>query len=120
MPKKMRIVTASNLIAFGQLVTLLQDGTRTCAELAEETGLNKLTVYRYCAAIYRAGGAHIAGWEMDARGGFTIRVFKLGPGKDAPSKPRSRARQSQQHRRRNKTNAIAHAIAGEGATTCPA
>ena len=34
-----------NALCFSIMVKLLYDGTRTCAELAEETGLHVLTVF---------------------------------------------------------------------------
>lgn len=120
MPKKVRIVTNPNVIAMARLVSLLQDGTLTCRELAEETGLTYAIACRYCAALHRAGVAHIATWEQDGRGAFTIRVYKLGRGKDAESKPRDRAEKSRLDRQRAKDLNIARALAGAGGTPCPA
>lgn len=85
MPKAVRIVTDPTLIAVGHLVRLLQHGDKDMKELAEGCGLSYLTVQRYCAAFYRAGAIHIAGWRKDGRGAVRIRIYQMGEGIDVPA-----------------------------------
>ena len=73
-----------NAYSQAQLVSNLLDGDLTCAELAEVTGLHSVTVLEYCRELYRARAVHIVRWEADARGYSTVKVYKLGRGKDAP------------------------------------
>ena len=72
-----------NCFIFTKLIKLLMEGTRSCAELAEETGLHKLTVYQYTKEFHKAGLVHIATWENNAYGRPSIRIYMWGPGKDA-------------------------------------
>lgn len=69
--------------AYAHLVKAMEAGELTCAELAETTGLCKLTVYHYAKALHQVGMAHIAEWRPDSRGRETVIVYKLGRGKDA-------------------------------------
>jgi len=73
------------------LVKAMIDGTMTCRELAAETGLHYLTVLQYGKAMHKAGAAHISGWELDSLGRCSIRIYRLGPGKDAKKPTRTRA-----------------------------
>lgn len=79
-------------MTFSLMCKLLQEGTRTCAELAEETGLHKLTVYDWVAALHKQKVIHICMWEGEGR--KATRVFMLGSGRDAakPTKPRAKVR----------------------------
>lgn len=82
--KPVRHVTDPNLIAIAHLVRLLQDNTTLDNRaLAEECGLNYLTVCRYTAAFRQVKAARIVRWKEDPRGAPTIRVFALGGGPDA-------------------------------------
>lgn len=72
--------------AYAHLVKAMEPGELTCAELAEVTGLCKLTVYHYAKALHQAGMVHITEWRQDSRGRDSIIVYKLGRGKDATRK----------------------------------
>jgi hypothetical protein len=78
-------------MTFALLVKAMIDGTMTCRELAEYTGLHYLTVLHYTKAMHKAGAAHVAAWENDSVGRCSIRVYRLGPGKDAKKPTRTRA-----------------------------
>lgn len=91
-----------NCATFCQLIKLLQEGTRTCAELAEDTGLHKLTVYLYCREFYRAKLIHIAGWEQDMCGRMTMRVYMWGEGKDVKKITISRNERAARYKKRQK------------------
>jgi len=68
---------------YAKLVKLMIDGTYTCRELAEMTGLAYATVLSYAKALYMEGAAHISMWEKDSRGRDVTKIYKLGEGKDA-------------------------------------
>lgn len=71
-----------NAMAFAQLVKLLLEGTYTCTELAQMTGLHYVTVLHYTREMHRAGAVHIAAWEKDNRGRDLAKIYKLGEGND--------------------------------------
>ena len=71
-----------NAIMQAQLIKLLLEGTYTCQELAEMTGLHYVTVLHYTRELHRAGAAHIAAWEKDPRGRDLAKIYKLGAGND--------------------------------------
>jgi predicted ArsR family transcriptional regulator len=82
-PKNKRMIKI-NAILQAQLIKLLLEGTYTCAELAEQTGLHYVTVLQYTRELHRVGAAHIAEWEKDWRGRDLSKIYKLGAGKDKP------------------------------------
>ena len=71
-----------NAITQAQLIKLLLEGTYSCAELAEMTGLHYVTVLQYTRELHRAGAAHICMWDKDGRGRDLTKNYKLGAGKD--------------------------------------
>lgn len=71
-----------NTITQAQLIKLLLEGTYSCAELAEMTGLHYVTVLQYTRELHRAGAAHICMWDKDGRGRDLTKIYKLGAGKD--------------------------------------
>ncbi|MGI9150452.1 MAG: hypothetical protein ACR2IX_02930 [Limnohabitans sp.] len=77
-----------NAMTFSIMCKLLMEGTRTCKELAEDTGLHVLTVYDWTREMHRQGIIHICMWEGEGRA--SMRIFMFGVGKDAarPIKPR--------------------------------
>lgn len=72
-----------NAISLAQLIKHMLDGTYTCQELAEHTGLHYVTVLHYTREMHAAGAAHICCWEKDSYGRDSIKVYKIGEGKDA-------------------------------------
>lgn len=72
-----------NAYSFAQMTKLLLEGTYSCQELADLTGLHYITVLNYTRAMHRAGAAHIASWEKDCRGRDVIKIYKIGSGPDA-------------------------------------
>lgn len=72
-----------NAITQAHLIKLLLEGTYTCAELAEMTGLHYVTVLQYTRELYRAKAVHIADWGPDSRGQAKIKIYKIGRAKDA-------------------------------------
>lgn len=105
-----------NAMTFAILTKLLMEGTRTCQELADETGLHKLTVYDWTRELHRQGVIHICMWEGEGRA--STRIFKFGPGKDAPRPVKTRKQISEDYKTRKKAVQLLHRLAGtmEGVT----
>jgi hypothetical protein len=80
---KGRKIIKINAITQAQLIKLMLDGMLTCQELAEETGLHYVTVLQYTRELHAVGAAHICWWEKDVLGRDSIKVYKIGKGKDA-------------------------------------
>ena len=100
-----------NALMFSIMVKLLMEGTRTCAELAEETGLHVLTVYDWTATMHKQGIIHICMWEGDGRN--SVRIFKFGPGKDAPRPLKPRSVISAEYRAKKKAAELLHRMVGQ-------
>ena len=90
-----------NAITQAQLIKLLLEGTYTCAELAQETGLHYVTVLQYTRELHRARAAHIAGWEKDPRGRDLAKIYKLGAGRDAKRQRKTDAEKQIAYRAKN-------------------
>ena len=105
-----------NAMTFAIMTKLLMEGTRTCQELADETGLHKLTVYDWTRELHRQGVIHICMWEGEGRS--STRIFKFGPGKDAPRPVKTRKQISEDYKTRKKSVQLLHRLAGnmEGVT----
>ena len=91
-----------NAIMQAQLIKLLLEGTYTCAELAEMTGLHYVTLLQYTRELHRAGAAHIAAWEKDQRGRDLAKIYKLGAGKDKPRQKKTQAERQRAYRAKKK------------------
>lgn len=105
-----------NAMTFAIMTKLLMEGTRTCQELADETGLHKLTVYDWTRELHRQGVIHICMWEGEGRS--STRIFKFGPGKDVPRPVKTRKQISEDYKTRKKAVQLLHRLAGtmEGVT----
>lgn len=77
--KKARI----NHISILELIKVLEPGTLTCKELAEESGLHYVTVLEFCRTAHRRKMIHLAMFEKDSRGRDTVKIYKWGKGTDA-------------------------------------
>ena len=99
-----------NALTFSIMCKLMMDGTRTCQELADDTGLHKLTVYDWTREMHRQGIIHIHMWEGEGRS--TMKVFKFGPGKDAPRPVKERSRVHAEYRARKKAMQLNQRMAG--------
>lgn len=108
---KKRIVKMSAVLQ-AQIIKLMFDGTYNCTQLAEETGLHYVTVLQYTRELHRAGAAHISSWEKDARGRDVIKVYKLGPGKDAKRERMTQVERMARHREKIKSIKQAQVMGG--------
>jgi len=91
-----------NAITQAHLIKLLLEGTYTCQELADETGLHYVTVLQYTRELHRAGAAHIAEWEKDPRGRDLAKIYKLGEGNDKRRHRKSDAEKQVAYRAKKK------------------
>jgi hypothetical protein len=103
-----------NALTQANLMRLLLDGTRDCTELAEETGLHYVTVLHYTRELHRAGAAFICDWHPDSRGYATLKVYKLGLGKDKKRPRISNNEKAANYRARKKLKQLALVVAGAG------
>jgi hypothetical protein len=76
-----------NAITNAQLLSKVSEGVFTTHQLSEETGLCIRTIRNYLSAMHKVGVLHITDWEEDTGGRRSLKVYKLGAGKDMP-KPR--------------------------------
>lgn len=95
--KKQRL----NHILTADAVECMLDGAMTCIEIAEHTGLHRLTVGRLQLALHRRGAAHICGWGPDSIGRLVQPLYKVGRGKDRP-RPAPLTMAQRNERRRQK------------------
>lgn len=72
-----------NAFTYGKLVALMLEGAYSADELSEKTGLHYVTVYEYCRELHNARAAHICEWRRDAKNRESIKIYKIGRGKDA-------------------------------------
>ena len=100
-----------NALAFAHLVKNM-DGTLTCQELAEQSGLHYVTVLHYTRTMHKVGAAHIAGWEKDSRGRDIIKVYKLGPGRDAKRERMPAAERQRRYRAKKRMGEMISLTAG--------
>lgn len=107
---KRRVIKMS-AISYAKMMSLI-DGTRTCLEIAEETGLHVLTVYQYTRELHREGVIHIALWEKDTRGRDAIKVYKLGEGKDAKRHTMTQRERAARYREKKAGLAFINRVSG--------
>jgi predicted ArsR family transcriptional regulator len=103
-----------NAMFQAQLIKLLLEGTYTCYELAEATGLHYVTVLHYCRELHKAGAAHIHMWEKDTRGRDLLKVYKLGAGKDAKRRKMTQAERQKKYREKKKHAQMLQVTTGNG------
>lgn len=104
-----------NAMSQAHLIRALLVGDMTLSELAEETGLHYVTVREYCSALHKAGAAHIARWEPDARGRHIIKVYRLGQGKDAVRPKMTQSERQARLRARKRAAEMLSVTAGQAA-----
>ncbi len=91
-----------NAITNAQLMLKLTEGVYTAFELAEETGLGIRTIRPYLTAMHKVGVIHITEWTEDAIGHRSMKVYKLGPGKDVPKPRMTNAETRRRYRNKQK------------------
>ena len=99
-------------LSYAQLVLHMLEGNHNCQELAEATGLHYVTVLQYTRELHAAGAAHISSWDKDTLGRDLIKVYKIGPGRDAKRAKLTPAQRTQRHRNKLANRAMMHALGG--------
>ena len=107
---KGRPIVKLSAVLQARLIRMLCDGPCTITEIADDTGLHYVTVQVYLRELYRAGAAHIAGWEKDSRGRDLIKVYGLGPGKDAQRRKMTGAERQRASRPRRLERTALHGV----------
>lgn len=115
--KSRRRVVKVNALSYALLIKLMLDGTYTCRELAEETGLHVTTVYDYTRALHSASAAHICTWEKDTRGRDSMPVFMLGAGRDKRRHTDTAAQRQAKARAKRKALEMQQVMSGQGEYT---
>jgi hypothetical protein len=110
-PRNKRIVKI-NAYSYAHLIKLLLDGIYTCEELAQETGLHYVTVLHYCRELYRAKAVHIGSWGMDRTGRDSLKIYKIGAGRDAQRRRMTRAEIARRYRSKRQSQMLNHLMAG--------
>jgi predicted ArsR family transcriptional regulator len=95
MPKTFRKI---NALTFAKLIAALRIGGMNYDELAEETGLHVNVIGRYCRALQAEGEAFIEFYADDSAGRPQRPCYKLGQGKDAQPRRRTRTEIQRRHR----------------------
>ena len=95
---KGRKLSKIGALSNANLMLALMEGTYTCKQLAEQTGLHTHTVNAYTRALHQVAACHICAWEDDSRGRQVVRVFQLGAGVDMKQPKMSAAAKSQRYR----------------------
>lgn len=99
-----------NAMTFSILCRLMMDGTRTCKELADESGLHIMTVYDWTATLHKYGVIHICMWEGEGRN--SVRIFRFGPGTDSPRPIKPRSKVHAEYRAKKKAMQLLQRMAG--------
>jgi hypothetical protein len=89
----------------------LLDGPCSIRELKVISGLSTNTLHEYMRALRKEQVVHICGWEKDATGRESLRVFKLGPGRDAARNKKSKAQIAKECRKRKQDAKLANSFA---------
>ena len=113
-PKHVRIKKI-NAFTQARLIRLLLEGTYTCAELAEETGLHYVTVLDYTRELHRARAAFICAWEKDNRGRDATKIYKVGIGKDVARQSMTSAERTARYRAKKRAAQQALVLVGKAA-----
>jgi hypothetical protein len=102
-------------LSYAQLVLHMLEGVHTCQELAELTGLHYVTVLQYTRELHAAGAAHICAWEKDIRGRDSIKVYKIGKGRNAKRERMTPAQRAMRYRAKAAHLAMINVMAGGAA-----
>lgn len=103
-----------NAMSYALMIKLLMSGDLTCKEIAEETGLHLVTIYQYTRELHKVGAIHIAQYLPDAYNRHTIKVYKLGKGKDAKHVRMTQAERQQRYRDKKNALLVNNVLAGKG------
>ena len=103
----------ANVSCYAEAISILIAGPTTVRGLCEESGLAYQSCRKFTSTLYRRRLVHIAAWEQDSIGRWTIPAYAWGEGKDAKRPPKLTPAQRSQ-RLRDRIKAMRHAIAIAG------
>jgi hypothetical protein len=98
-------------MSMAKITRALLDGACSIRELQVVSGLSTNTLHEYMRALRKERVVHISGWEKDATGRDSLRIFKLGAGKDAPRTRKSKALIARECRQRKKDAQLTQSFA---------
>jgi hypothetical protein len=87
-------------MSMAKVTRALLDGPCSVRELQTISGLSNTTLHEYMRALRKEQVVHICAWEKDATGRESLRVFKLGAGKDVPRGKKTKAQVARECRKR--------------------
>jgi hypothetical protein len=87
-------------LSMAKVTRALLEGPCSVPELQVVSGLSTNTLHEYMRALRKEQVVHICAWEKDATGRESVRVFKLGAGKDRPRGKKSKAQIAKECRQR--------------------
>jgi transcription initiation factor IIE alpha subunit len=87
-------------LSMAKITRALLEGPCTVTELQAVSGLSINTIHTYMRALRKEKVVHIGGWEKDSTGRDSLRVYKLGAGRDAPRSRKSKAQIARECRQR--------------------
>jgi hypothetical protein len=77
----------SNVSAYAEAIYSLSQGPCTIRELVDESGMAHNTARKFIFSLRRRSMVHIAAWEKDTTGRFTVAAYGWGEGKDVKRPP---------------------------------
>lgn len=98
-------------MSMAKITRALLDGPCSVSELRMASGLSVNTLHEYMRALRKEGVVHISGWERDAMGRESLRVYKLGFGKDVARRKKSKAQIARECRARKQQAKLAQSFA---------
>jgi predicted ArsR family transcriptional regulator len=104
-----------NAMSQALMIRMLLEGESTCQDMADETGLHVQTIRHYCRELHIAKVIRIDHFELDTGGRRTLKVYKIGPGRDAKTKPLTPTERQAGFRARKKKHQMTMVLAGAGA-----
>lgn len=99
-------------LSVAKVMRALLDGPCCVRELQQTSGLSTATLHAYMRALRKEGVVHISGWEKDATGRESLRIFKLGPGRDVARQRKPKALVARECRKRKQEALLLQLIAG--------
>lgn len=107
-----RKINKVNALMYALLIEAMLDGTYTSHELAELTGLHYTTVCDYTRALHKKGACYVDHYETDSTGRMSVKVYRIGRGKDAKLRRATSAERQAKTRAKRKAIRTIHMMAG--------
>ena len=99
-----------------KFIKMLMAPEFTTTEIAAETGMHRVTAYRYMRALHSEGVVYVHHYEPDRMGRYNDAVYVIGEGEDA-KKYEANTRAAHDARQRVRRLAAAKALRAQAALT---